>query len=285
MLIGRSMEEMFITYGETNKATLIELWAKSVKQEHKDQEYFQEAVFIFDEFFRSTQTAILNRKRYGIRLHKTCDTQDYLAYFRPVKNFVVDKNYLMTLKRFTEMIRDESAGHGERVASFARLIAEKAGCNSQQADRIERAAPFHDIGKVLLPNNILSKPCSLDFNEWSMVHLHTLIGASLLTCLGIDGMIINTALYHHEKCNGRGYHSLPIEDYDICINMIALADEYDTARRQMSYKQAKPHNQVVHEITQERSGSFFPEVMHVFMTFNRDFEEIFNEDEKRAKMA
>ena len=96
---------------------------------------------------------------------------------------------------------------------------------------------FHDIGKVLIPDEILNKPGKYTDEEFSLIQQHPLSSYKLLKDLPIDGRIKKAALMHHERSDGSGYpQKLKSEEIDDYAEIIAIADVYDAMTAARSYR-------------------------------------------------
>lgn len=137
----------------------------------------------------------------------------------------------------------------------------------EQADveAIQTAASLHDIGKLLIPEEILQKPSALTPEEFDIVKRHTLIGAKMIEDLPIyqNERLVKYAIeicrWHHERWEGEGYpDGLQGEEIPIAAQVVALADVYDALTSQRCYKEAYSHSQSMNMIRAGACGSFSP---------------------------
>jgi putative two-component system response regulator len=161
--------------------------------------------------------------------------------------------------------RDE---HMVLMSRYSALIAEKLGLPDRMIRNIFFAAPLHDIGKVGMPESVLLKPAKLTEEEFAATKNHTEIGSNLLADPKSD--IIRTgqeiALTHHEKWDGRGYpRGLSGEDIPISGRIVAVADNFDALTTRRPHKPPYPMEVVLDMIKRERSKSFDPEIVDLFL--------------------
>ena len=127
------------------------------------------------------------------------------------------------------------------------------------------ASSLHDIGKLLIPEDILTKPTALTPGEFDIVKQHTRLGAEIISDLPIyqNETIIKYALeicrWHHERWNGEGYpDGLKGEDIPIAAQVVSLADAYDALTSKRCYKEALSHEKSLEMIRGGECGSFNP---------------------------
>lgn len=127
------------------------------------------------------------------------------------------------------------------------------------------ASSLHDIGKLLIPEGILTKPTALTPDEFGIVKQHTRLGAKIISDLPIyqNETIIKYALeicrWHHERWNGEGYpDGLKGEDIPIAAQVVSLADAYDALTSKRCYKEALSHEKSLEMIRGGECGSFNP---------------------------
>lgn len=166
-----------------------------------------------------------------------------------------------------EITSGESGAHLHRMSEYCRLLAIKAGLGLPEADRLKEAAPFHDIGKVGVPECILGKPGRLDDGEWEVVKRHAWIGYDMLRDSSVPAIKVGAiiALTHHEKWNGTGYpRGIGGRDIPLHGRIAAIADVFDSLTTERSYKAAWPPQRAVEHIRGERARHFDPELVDVF---------------------
>ncbi|MHA6480869.1 HD domain-containing phosphohydrolase [Paenibacillus sp. strain BS8-2] len=175
---------------------------------------------------------------------------------------------LDVLSRTAEYRDDETGHHTKRVGDLAERIALSMGLLPEEATLIGRAAPFHDIGKIGIPDGILLKPGRFTPEEFAKMKEHADIGANILQgsvfpVLQTAGVI---ALTHHEKWNGTGYpQGLSGEAIPLAGRIVALADFYDALTHERPYKQAWTPAEALKEIKLQSGQHFDPNVVEAFL--------------------
>ena len=129
--------------------------------------------------------------------------------------------------------------HSTRVRELSSQLAMRVNFPSKKLRALTHAALLHDIGKVLIPEQILNKPSRLTKAEYMMVQQHTVLGHKLIQPLELDAMIGNVILYHHENYDGSGYplglsgQAIPLE-----ARIVRITDFYDALVSPRSYRGA-----------------------------------------------
>jgi len=148
-------------------------------------------------------------------------------------------------------------GHTERVREIARLIGEEVGLNADELEALKTAAMLHDIGKLAVPDYILSKPDQLTQEEMKKVKTHTLVGAAILEPVQFPWPVIPIIRSHHEWYDGSGYpDGLAGEQIPLGARILAVADVYDALLSHRPYRPAMTVQEAA-AFMRERAGSQF----------------------------
>lgn len=150
-------------------------------------------------------------------------------------------------------------GHSIRVAEYTRMLAEQVYTDQDEIHSIYNIALLHDIGKIGIPDSIISKPGKLTDEEYNIIKGHTLTGAKILSEIKSAPELIYGAKYHHERYDGKGYPcGLKGEEIPEISAIIAVADAYDAMTSNRSYRKLLPQETVKQEIEKGLGTQFNP---------------------------
>ena len=162
--------------------------------------------------------------------------------------------------------RDQTQGHGARVAVYAEAVAHRLGWHAERVADLRFAAPLHDIGKVVVSADVLRKPGPLTLDELSAIRTHPQAGAELLQPLRHARRALPYVLFHHERWDGAGYPSgLRGEAIPIGARMLALADAFDAMISQRPYRRPLAPERALDEIRACAGSQFDPRLAELFV--------------------
>lgn len=140
-------------------------------------------------------------------------------------------------------------GHSFRVATYARMIARRAGYTAAQAEEVYNIGLLHDIGKIAVPDEILNKPGRLSDEEYQVMKQHTTNGSEILQEIAIAPGLALGAKYHHERIDGNGYPSgRRGDEIPQVAQIIAVADCFDAMYSTRPYRKQMPLDAVIAEL-------------------------------------
>ena len=196
--------------------------------------------------------------------------------------------FLGTLEALTASIDAKDTytlGHSQRVAHLTQLLAEAAGLDEQVVTRMHVAGLVHDIGKIGVPEAVLTKPGKLTEEEFAWIRKHPEIGYRILKDIPRLSDILPGVLYHHERFDGRGYpEGIAGDDIPMVARLIALADAFDAMSSTRTYRPTLSRTEVIQEILDCAGTQFDPELAPVFVKLDfSEFDRMFTEHRVRER--
>jgi response regulator RpfG family c-di-GMP phosphodiesterase len=177
------------------------------------------------------------------------------------------------LARAIDKMDRYTAGHSERVATYATYLARRLGLGAESIEVVRQSALMHDIGKIGCVMN-LNKPGKLTQDEYEVFKRHPGYGRDILDPIRFLHPLVPGVHLHHERWDGRGYPlGLKGNDVPIMARIIAVADTYDAMTSDRAYRRALPHEVAVGEIERCSATQFDPEVAHSFTSGIDEFRE------------
>src|SRR5918999_4828502 len=156
--------------------------------------------------------------------------------------------------------------HCVRTARFARRVGVAFGFDEPRLRQLSRTAMMHDIGKILIPERILSRPRRPTRFERYVLNLHPNFGALLASYYGLTAELRIRTQHHHERWDGRGYpHRVRGEDIPLMARVVQVADTYDAMVSRRSYNDPRSHAGAVAELRAESGTQFDPRVVEAFL--------------------
>lgn len=178
----------------------------------------------------------------------------------------LNETVLQTLARTIDAKDKYTRGHSLRVANYSRELARRMGKSKRDQERIYRAALLHDIGKIRIPDEILSKPGKLTDEEYAYIKLHPVSGYHILKSFSRDQTMATAAKYHHERYDGKGYPGgLAGKNIPEHARIIGVADAYDAMASNRSYRRALPQNVIRSELVAGRGTQFDPKIVEIMI--------------------
>ena len=179
------------------------------------------------------------------------------------------ENLFSTLFAFVKAleVRDlYTRKHSTRVARWAHIIAEEMGCTEEELDVINVAGSLHDIGKIGIRDDILLKPGPLTDEEYEKIKEHPVIGAEIISKLGLWDTEMKIIRHHHERYDGKGYpDGLKGDEIPELARIMSVADCYDAMASDRAYRKKIEKKDALAIIEKNSGTQFDPKVVEAFL--------------------
>jgi PAS domain S-box-containing protein len=163
-----------------------------------------------------------------------------------------------------EMKDPYTAGHQRRVTTLACAIAEEMGLTDDQFDGLRMAGLIHDLGKINVPAEILSKPGQINDIEFSIIRYHPQICHDILKTIELPWPVAKIVLHHHERMDGSGYpQGLKGDEIMLEARILAVADVVEAMASHRPYRPALGIKQALEEITKNKGTLYDPAVVDI----------------------
>jgi diguanylate cyclase (GGDEF)-like protein/putative nucleotidyltransferase with HDIG domain len=156
--------------------------------------------------------------------------------------------------------------HLQRVRVYAIEVAKHLGVNGPELEALHAASLLHDIGKLAVPEHIISKPGRLSPEEFEKMKIHTLVGAEILERVRFPYPVVPIVRAHHEKWDGSGYPmGLKGAEIPLGARILSAVDYLDALASDRQYRRALPMREVMQKLALESGKSFDPKVVDVLL--------------------
>ncbi|WP_449240319.1 HD domain-containing phosphohydrolase [Desulfoscipio gibsoniae] len=184
-------------------------------------------------------------------------------------NAQLNNQHMETIRAFANAIaaRDSyTRWHSEKVAEYAQQICFSLGVDEEMANMAYLAGLLHDVGKIGVPEAILTKPGRLTDFEFNIIKKHPTIGVDILDSMQNMKNILTVIKHHHERFDGTGYPDrLEGDSIPLLSRVLAVADSFDAMTSDRSYRKAFPMEKAIAEIEKNVATQFDPQVVSSFM--------------------
>ena len=172
--------------------------------------------------------------------------------------------------RFIDTRDEYTKMHSSHVGFYSKEIAKEMGFDEEFQKNIYYMGMMHDVGKVLIPKEILCKPGKLSDEEWAEMKKHTSYGAEILSDFAVVKGIREAVLFHHERYDGKGYpRGLHDKEIPIQARIIAVADSYDAMHTNRSYRNHLDDTVILSELEKNKGIQFDPDVAEAMLRLLR----------------
>jgi putative nucleotidyltransferase with HDIG domain len=158
-----------------------------------------------------------------------------------------------------------TAGHTSRVAQYSVRIAAALGLDDATRREIEHGALLHDIGKIGVPDAVLTKPGPLDDEEWEAMRRHPLVAVAILDGVELSPTVLSMVRSHHENLDGTGYPDhLMGDELSLPARIARVADAFDAMTSDRPYRDALSLTVARAELRRNIGTQFCPEIVDAF---------------------
>jgi diguanylate cyclase (GGDEF)-like protein/putative nucleotidyltransferase with HDIG domain len=203
-------------------------------------------IYIIHRFYRLQQDRLTDEKRHAEQMAAL---------------------HLRTIEGLALAIEAKDAtvrGHLRRVQVYATAIGKELGLNEEELEALRAASLLHDIGKLAVPEHIISKPGRLTPEEFARMKVHPLVGAEILEQVQFPYPVAPIVRAHHEKWDGSGYpYGLKGEEIPLGARILAAVDCLDALASDRVYRRAVPLEQAMATVVSESGKSYDPRVVDV----------------------
>jgi putative nucleotidyltransferase with HDIG domain len=203
--------------------------------------------------------------------HKRAKDELQRSYNQLRETFIATVNALAST---VEMKDPYTAGHQQWVTRLACAIAREMGLSEEQIEGIRMAGLIHDIGKINIPAEILSKPGQLSEIQYNMVKIHPQVGCDILREIKFPWPVAQIVLQHHERMDGSGYpQGLSGDEIILEARILAVADTVEAMSSHRPYRAAHSIERALEEISRESGTLYDPDVVDVCLRlFEKGFQ-------------
>src|SRR5581483_6058687 len=165
--------------------------------------------------------------------------------------------------------------HLQRVRVYATEVAKKLKVSDAEMEALHAAALLHDIGKLAVPEHIISKPGRLSPEEFEKMKIHPVVGAEILERVRFPYPVVPIVRAHHERWDGSGYpFGLRGDEIPIGARILSAVDYLDALASDRQYRRALPLEEVMRRLAEESGRAFDPKVVSILQKRYRDLEKI-----------
>ncbi|HXM68937.1 MAG TPA: HD domain-containing phosphohydrolase [Candidatus Acidoferrum sp.] len=180
--------------------------------------------------------------------------------------------------------KDQTTGeHLQRVRVYAMELAKQLRLNEDETEALRAASVLHDIGKLAVPEHIISKPGKLTPEEFEKMKIHPIVGAEILEQVDFPYPVVPIVRAHHEKWDGSGYPSgLAGEAIPIGARILSAVDCLDALASDRQYRKALPLDEAMAKVASEAGAAFDPQVVDILQRNYVEWEQLARSQPLRA---
>jgi diguanylate cyclase (GGDEF)-like protein/putative nucleotidyltransferase with HDIG domain len=221
-----------------------------------------------EEIVNRADTALYHAKQTG--RNRTCLSTDTLKPGTPLIGAELESqpkalSIIYALAATVDAKDHYTYGHSRKVSEYAVALAEAAKLPKERIDTIRAAGLLHDIGKIGIPDQTLSKPGALNEEEWNIIKTHPELGVEILKRVIDLVNCLPAIMHHHEHYNGSGYpKGLKSTNIPLEARILSIADAYDAITSPRPYRGQLSMQQAIEELKRCAGSQFDPELVEKF---------------------
>jgi HD-GYP domain-containing protein (c-di-GMP phosphodiesterase class II) len=171
------------------------------------------------------------------------------------------KTMILSLTELLEIHDEYTKNHNENVANISKMIAKAMNFSNEETNQLYYAGLVHDIGKAVIPKEIINKNGKLNEEEYAIIKQHPVYGHKALVKNEALNHISNIVLQHHERWDGKGYpNGIKGEAIMYEARIIAIVDAYDAMTSDRPYRKALSKEESINEIKENAGKQFDPDI-------------------------
>lgn len=174
--------------------------------------------------------------------------------------------FLINLSNYIDSRITINGLHSVQVAYWGNLAAKRLNFSKSEIHSLYWASLLHDVGKISVPDNILTKKSQLSENEWLIIKLHPIVSANILTMFSSLSKSVTLVLTHQEKFDGSGYpNGLTGQNIPLGARILAVTDAFDAMTNDRVYRKAFNKDKAIQELIENKGKHFDPNIVDCFV--------------------
>lgn len=180
--------------------------------------------------------------------------------------YLEQETIVTSLAEMIEVQSNDTGRHVKRVSEYTKILCTALNMSDEEIWKVSNAAALHDVGKIMVPQEIINKPGKLTDEEFDIIKTHVQYGKKLLEKSSGELMKLSSiiAYHHHEKYDGTGYMGIKGEDIDLYARCVSVADVFDALVSKRPYKKAWIPEDARKEIISQSGRQFDPAIVKAF---------------------
>ncbi len=194
------------------------------------------------------------------------ESEDFMYKGKLLESRSTHSNIISSIKKTLFEKSHETEAHSERLKTICNMMGKAIDLSEQQLNDLELFAMLHDIGKITIEDNILTKEGELTPEEWQVIERHPATGYRIVQSAPELSHIADYILAHHERWDGKGYpHRIKGEAIPVLARILSIIDSYDAMISDRPYRKAMKKEIAIEEIKNCAGKQYDPRLVHIFL--------------------